>query len=353
MSGPSLALSTASRPPGSSLHPAPHETPPARLLDRVRWHLRVKRYSIRTEKAYLDWIKRFILFHQKRHPAEMGENEIAAFLSHLAINRNVAAATQNQALSALLFLYRQVLERKLEYIAGVERVRRPPKLPVVFTRAEARAVLAHLHGDYRLMVHLLYGSGLRLLEVLRLRVKDIDFGYNRISVREGKGMRERVTILPARLKQPLQAHLARIQELHQQDLARGHGAVYLPTALGRKYPGAARSWPWQYVFPAAKPSFDPRSGEIRRHHVAEKNLQNAVKLAIRAAGLAKAASCHTFRHSFATHLLESGYDIRTVQELLGHKDVSTTMIYTHVLNKPGLGIRSPLDEAGAAADAAA
>ena len=322
---------------------------PTKLLDRVRWHLRVKRYSIRTESAYTDWIRRFILFHGKRHPAEMGENEIAAFLSHLAINRNVAAATQNQALSALLFLYRQVLERKLEYIAGVERVRRPPKLPVVFTRAEARAVLAHLDGDYRLMVHLLYGSGLRLLEVLRLRVKDIDFGYNRISVREGKGMRERVTILPARLKQPLQAHLARIHELHQQDVARGHGAVYLPTALGRKYPGAARSWPWQYVFPAAKPSVDPRSGEVRRHHVAEKNLQNAVKLAIRSAGLTKAASCHTFRHSFATHLLESGYDIRTVQELLGHKDVSTTMIYTHVLNKPGLGIRSPIDEDAAAA----
>ncbi len=255
---------------------------------------------------------------------------------------------QNQALSALLFLYKQVLERKLEYITGVERVRRPPKLPVVFTRAEARAVLAHLQGDYRLMVHLLYGSGLRLLEVLRLRVKDIDFGYNRISIREGKGMRERVTILPARLKRPLQAHLARIQELHQQELARGGGAVYLPCALGRKYPGAARSWPWQYVFPAAKPSLDPRSGEIRRHHLAEKNLQNAVKLAIRSAGLAKAASCHTFRHSFATHLLESGYDIRTVQELLGHKDVSTTMIYTHVLNKPGLGIRSPLDEASPA-----
>ena len=312
-------------------------------MDRVRWHLRVKRYSIRTEKAYLDWIRRFILFHQKRHPGEMGEQEIAAFLSHLAINRNVAAATQNQALSALLFLYQQVLERKLEYIAGVERVRRPPKLPVVFTRAEARAVLAHVQGDYRLMVHLLYGSGLRLLEVLRLRVKDIDFGYNRISVREGKGMRERVTILPARLKRPLQAHLARLQELHQQDLARGGGSVYLPSALGRKYPGAARSWPWQYVFPASKPSVDPRSGELRRHHMAEKNLQNAVKLAIRAAGLAKAASCHTFRHSFATHLLEAGYDIRTVQELLGHKDVSTTMIYTHVLNKPGLGIRSPLD----------
>jgi integron integrase len=324
---------------------------PPRLLDRVRWHLRVKRYSIRTEKAYLDWIRRFILFHEKRHPAEMGAPEIAAFLSHLAINRNVAAATQNQALSALLFLYQQVLERKLEYINGVERVRRPAKLPVVFTRAEARAVIAHVEGDYRLMVHLLYGSGMRLLEVLRLRVKDVDFGYNRISIREGKGMRERITILPARLKRPLQSHLARMYELHQQDLARGRGAVYLPSALGRKYPGAARSWPWQYVFPAARLSVDPRSGETRRHHVSEKNLQNAVKLAIRAAGLTKAASCHTFRHSFATHLLEAGYDIRTVQELLGHKDVSTTMIYTHVLNKPGVGIRSPIDDDAATAPA--
>ena len=315
-----------------------------KLLDRVRWHLRVKRYSIRTEKSYLDWTRRFILFHGKRHPAEMGEQEIAAFLSHLAVEARVAASTQNQALSALLFLYQQVLERKLDFIAGVERVRRPPKLPVVFTRAEARAVLAHLKGDYRLMAHLLYGSGLRLLECLRLRVKDIDFGYRQITVREGKGMRERITLLPERLNRPLQAHLARVKELHQQDLARGGGAVYLPTALHRKYPTAAREWAWQYVFPAEKISLDPRSGEQRRHHLAERNLQNAVKDAIRAAGLTKAASCHTFRHSFATHLLESGYDIRTVQELLGHKEVATTMIYTHVCNKPGLSIRSPVDE---------
>lgn len=314
-----------------------------KLLDRVRWHLRVKHYSIRTEQAYVDWIRRFILFHKKRHPDSMGEEEIAAFLSHLAIEGQVAASTQNQALSALLFLYQQVLDRKLDFIAGVERVRRPAKLPVVFTPAEARGVLARLKSNYRLMAHLLYGSGLRLLECLRLRVKDIDFGYRQITVREGKGMRERVTILPERLCRPLQAHLARVKELHQQDLAFGSGAVYLPSALHRKYPNAARQWSWQYVFPAEKISVDPRSGEKRRHHVAERNLQNAVKDAIRASGMAKAASCHTFRHSFATHLLENGYDIRTVQELLGHKDVATTMIYTHVCNRPGLTVRSPVD----------
>ena len=323
--------------------PAPPLSSP-KLLDRVRWHLRVKHYSIRTEKAYLDWIRRFILFHQKRHPAEMGEEEIAAFLSHLAIDGHVAASTQNQAFSALLFLYQQVLERKLEYIAGVERIRRPPKLPVVFTRAEAHAVLAHLKGDYRLMAHLLYGSGLRLLECLRLRVKDIDFGYRQITVREGKGNRERITILPERLCRPLQTHLARIRELHQQDLARGDGKVHLPSALNRKFPKAAREWAWQYVFPADRISVDPRGGEKRRHHAGEKNLQNAVKAAVRAACIPKPASCHTFRHSFATHLLENGYDIRTVQELLGHRDISTTMIYTHVCNKPGLSIRSPIDE---------
>jgi integron integrase len=315
-----------------------------KLLDRVRWHLRIKHYSLRTEQAYVDWIRRFILFHRKRHPEEMGEKEIAAFLSHLAIDGRVAAATQNQAFSALLFLYQQVFDRKLEFIDGVERVRRPPKLPVVFTRVEARAVLAQLKGDYRLMAHLLYGSGLRLLECLRLRVKDIDFGYRHITVREGKGMRERTTILPDRLIRPLQAHLARVKELHQQDLARGGGAVFLPFALTRKYPKAAQDWVWQYVFPADKISIDPRGGEKLRHHMGEKNLQNAVKRAVSAARIPKAASCHTFRHSFATHLLENGYDIRTVQELLGHKDVATTMIYTHVCNRPGLNIRSPIDQ---------
>jgi integron integrase len=315
-----------------------------KLLDRVRWHLRVKRYSIRTEQSYVDWIRRYILFHKKRHPIEMGETEIASFLSHLAVNRNVAASTQNQALSALLFLYQQVLERNLDFIDDVKRAKRPPKVPVVFTKAEARAVIGRLDGDYRLMAELLYGAGLRLLEMLRLRVKDIDFGYNQIIVRAGKGMRERRTILPARLKSPLQLHLARVREKHRHDLARDGGSVYLPFALDRKYPAASKDWRWQYVFPALKLSVDPRSHALRRHHVSEKNLQNAIKLAIRAAGIPKAASCHTFRHSFATHLLERGTDIRSVQELLGHKDVSTTMIYTHVLNKPGLGIPSPLDD---------
>jgi integron integrase len=324
---------------------SPAPSPPApRLLDRVRWHLRVKHYSLRTEQAYIDWIRRYILFHKKRHPDEMGENEIAAFLTHLAVEKQVAASTQNQALSALLFLYQQVFERKLDFLDNVERVKRPPKVPVVFTRAEARATLAQLEGDYRVMGELLYGAGLRLMELLRLRVKDIDFGYNQIIVRESKGMRERRTVLPARLKPGLQLHLERVRQLHRQDLARGGGAVYLPFALARKYRHASRDWRWQYVFPAPKLSTDPRGGGLRRHHVGEKNLQNAVKIAIRRAELSKAASCHTFRHSFATHLLERGTDIRTVQELLGHKDISTTMIYTHVLNKPGLGILSPLDD---------
>jgi integron integrase len=322
--------------------PGPPASSP-KLLDRVRWHLRVKHYSLRTEQSYLDWIRRFILFHQKRHPNEMGEKEIAAFLTHLAVNRFVAASTQNQALSALLFLFQQVLDRKLDFIPGVERVRRPAKLPVVLTRSEVRSVLAHLHPAYKLVAELLYGSGLRLMEAVRLRIKDIDFGYSQITVREAKGLRERVTILPARLKEPLRAHLEHVKQLQETDLRRGAGAVFLPSALCRKYPGAARAWPWQYVFPATKLSVDPRTGETRRHHLPEKNLQNAVKLAVRAAGITKPATCHTFRHSFATHLLEDGYDIRTVQELLGHKDVSTTMIYTHVLNKPGLGVRSPLD----------
>jgi integron integrase len=314
-----------------------------RLLDRVRWHLRVKHYSIRTEEAYVDWIRRYILFHRKRHPNEMGEKEITEFLTHLAVEKRVAASTQNQAFSALLFLYQQVLERKLDFIDNVQRVTRPAKLPVVFTPGEARTVLAHLKGDYRLMAELLYGAGLRLMECVRLRVKDIDFGYGHITVRDGKGLRDRITVLPESLRRPLQLHLEHARELHQRDLANGRGRVYLPFALERKFPNAARSWAWQYVFPAAKVSTDPRSGQVQRHHVSEKNLQKAVKVAIQRAGVCKAASCHTFRHSFATHLLDNGQDIRTVQELLGHKDVSTTMIYTHVLNKPGLAIRSPLD----------
>jgi len=312
-----------------------------KLLDRVRWHLRVKHYSVRTEKTYVDWIRHYILFHRKRHPNEMGEKEITEFLTYLAVEKNVAASTQNQAFSALLFLYQQVLARKLDFIDNVQRVTRPAKLPVVLTPSEARSVLTQLKGDYRLMAELLYGSGLRLMECVRLRVKDIDFGYGHITVRDGKGLRDRITILPERLRHPLRLHLERVQELHQ--LRDGAGRVYLPFALERKYVNASRSWPWQYVFPAAKASTDPRSGETRRHHVSEKNLQKAVKAAIQRARIGKAASCHTFRHSFATHLLENGYDIRTVQELLGHKDVSTTMIYTHVFNKPGMVVRSPLD----------
>lgn len=314
-----------------------------KLLDRVRWRLRAKHYSIRTEQAYVDWIRRFILFHRKRHPDEMGEKEISDFLSHLAVEKNVAASTQNQAFSALLFLYQQVLARKLDFIDNVQRVSRPPKLPVVFTPSEARAILDQLTDDYRLMAELLYGSGLRLLECLRLRVKDIDFGYGQIVVRDGKGLRDRVTILPESLRRPLQLHLEQMKHQHERDLAAGRGRVYLPFALERKYRNANRSWVWQYVFPADKLSIDPRSGELRRHHILEKNLQNAVRVAIKRARIQKHGSCHTFRHSFATHLLENGYDIRSVQELLGHRDVGTTMIYTHVLNKPGLAIRSPLD----------
>jgi integron integrase len=314
-----------------------------KLLDRVRWHLRVKHYSIRTEQAYVDWIRRYILFHRKRHPKEMGEKEITEFLSYLAVEKSVAASTQNQAFSALLFLYQRVLERKLDFIENVQRVTRPAKLPVVFTPGEARAVIAHLRGDYRLMAELLYGAGLRLMECVRLRVKDIDFGYGHITVRDGKGLRDRVTVLPERLRHPLQVHLARVHEIHRRDLMSGGGRVCLPFSLERKYQNANRSWAWQYVFPAAKLSVDPRTSELRRHHVSENNLQKAVKIAIQRAGICKAGSCHTFRHSFATHLLENGQDIRTVQELLGHKDVSTTMIYTHVLNRPGLAVRSPLD----------
>ena len=305
--------------------------------------MRARRYSRRTEQAYTDWVRRFILFHGKRHPRELGEDEITEFLSALATRQRVAPATQNQALSALLFLYQQFFQRKLGRLDGALRASRPRRVPVVLTRAEVRALLAHVAPPYRLMADLLYGSGLRLLECLRLRVKDVDFGYGRIVVRDGKGMKDRVTMLPVRLRQPLREHLAHVREIHARDLALGFGYVHLADALARKYPGAARSWPWQYVFPANKRSIDPVTERVGRHHVLEKTLQNAVKNAVRAIGLEKPASCHTLRHSFATHLLESGSDIRTVQELLGHKDVSTTMVYTHVLNRPGVGVKSPLD----------
>jgi integron integrase len=314
-----------------------------KLLDEVRDSIRVRHYSIRTEEAYVRWIKEYIFFHDKRHPAEMGEREVSDFLSHLAVKRKVAASTQTQALSALLFLYRNVLKQPLDWLDDIERAKKPSRLPVVFSRAEAQAVLAHLDGSLWLMASLLYGSGLRLMECLRLRIKDVHFELNQIIVRDGKGGRDRVTVLPESVKAPMHRHLAKVNALHKSDLKEGFGDVYLPYALEEKYRNASREWGWQYVFPAAKRSVDPRSGSVRRHHVDERVLQKAVKSAIQASGIAKPGSCHSFRHSFATHLLENGYDIRTVQELLGHKDVSTTMIYTHVLNKGGKAVRSPID----------
>lgn len=314
-----------------------------RLLDVVRERIRLKRYSIRTEHAYTHWIRRFILFHGKRHPREMGAPEVEAFLSDLAVQRNVAASTQNQALAAILFLYRDVLGIELPWLQDVVRAKRPARLPVVLTRREVEAVLARLDGRDWLMASLLYGAGLRLMECVRLRVKDIDFAMRQIVVRDGKGAKDRVTMLPEKLLFPLQLQLKKAKALHDADLAAGFGEVHLPYALAQKYPNASREWGWQYVFPASRRSIDPRSGVERRHHLDPKTLQRSVRNAVRAAGLAKPASCHTFRHSFATHLLEAGYDIRTVQELLGHADVKTTMIYTHVLNRGGRGVRSPLD----------
>lgn len=314
-----------------------------KLLDQVRDTIRLKHYSIRTERAYIDWIKRFILFHHKRHPSEMGAPEVQAFLTHLAVTQNVAASTQQQALSALLFLYREVLRQELPWMDDITRAKKPKRLPVVLTQEEVRSVLAHLQGDAWLMASLLYGAGLRLMECLRLRVKDVDFGYRQLIVRDGKGQQDRVTMLPQRAMEPMKWHLEKAQALHRQDLSEGFGDVYLPYALARKCPNAGTEWAWQYVFPARKRSVDPRSGVTRRHHVDSKMLQRAVRKAVRETHLSKPASCHTLRHSFATHLLEAGYDIRTVQELLGHKDVSTTMIYTHVLQQGGQGARSPLD----------
>jgi integron integrase len=314
-----------------------------KLLDQVRDVIRRKHFSLRTERTYCDWIRRFILYHRKRHPREMAEAEITDFLTHLARDGLVAAATQNQALSAILFLYREVLKHDIGWLDQMERVKRPARLPVVLTRDEARRVFLNLHGRHRLMAGLLYGSGLRLMECVRLRVKDVDFGYLRITVREGKGGKDRVTMLPVNLAKSLERELRKVRAQHEEDIESGFGEVYLPNAVGRKFPNAGREWGWQYVFPSSRLSVDPRTGQKRRHHSDESVLQAAVKAAVRAAGITKPATCHTLRHSFATHLLENGYDIRTVQELLGHKDVSTTMIYTHVLNKPGLGVKSPLD----------
>lgn len=314
-----------------------------RLLDRVRDKIRLKHYSLRTEQAYLDWIRRFILHHGKRHPGDMGAPEVEAFLTHLAVAGKVAASTQNQAKSALLFLYREVLEADLPWLDGVESAKAPKRLPVVLTVAEVQAVLSRLSGRHWLIGCLLYGTGMRIMECLRLRVKDVDFARGEVLIRDGKGFKDRVTMLPERAAGPLREHLVRVRALHERDVADGVPPVFLPYALERKYPNAGREWGWQFVFPADGLAVDPRSGITRRHHLQDQAFQRAMKQAVLDAGLAKPATPHTLRHSFATHLLEGGYDIRTVQELLGHSDVSTTMIYTHVLNRGGRGVVSPLD----------
>lgn len=317
---------------------------PPKLLEQLRDRIRVKHYSIRTEQAYVQWAKRYLFFHGMRHPAEMGRPEVESFLTALAVERNVTASTQNQALSALLFLYREVLRVDLPWLSDVIRAKKPARLPTVLTQQETRALLKYLDDPLMdLIVRLLYGTGMRLMECLRLRVKDVEFTRNEIVVRDGKGGKDRVTMLPASLLDRLRAHLAVVKAQHDADLALGKGEVWLPDALAAKYPNAPKEWAWQYVFPAVGFSTDPRSGAVRRHHVDDKRVQRAVKLAASRAEIVKPVSPHTLRHSFATHLLEGGYDIRTVQELLGHSDVSTTMIYTHVLNKGGRGVVSPLD----------
>lgn len=314
-----------------------------KLLDQLREALRSRHYSHQTEKTYVMWVKRFIYFHNVRHPAEMAEPEINAFLTHLAIKENVSASTQNQALSALLFLYRHVLGREIGDLGEVIHARKPKRLPVVMTREEIKAVLSCLVGDKRLMASLMYGAGLRLMECLRLRIQDIDFERNEILVRDGKGDKDRITMLPVSLKTPLLEHLKKVKKIHERDLAEGWGHVQLPDALDRKYPNAPTEWRWQWVFPQENRWKNTKTGEEGRHHIHETILQRAVKEAVRKAKIVKHVGCHTLRHSFATHLLEAGYDIRTIQELLGHRDVSTTMVYTHVLNKGGHGVHSPVD----------
>ncbi|MBI4528653.1 MAG: integron integrase, partial [Deltaproteobacteria bacterium] len=319
----------------------PASAPRPRLLDQVRDAIRTRHYSYRTEKAYTHWIKRFIFFHDKRHPTEMGEAEIGRFLSSLATEGRVSASTQNQAFNALLFLYKEVLGKGIGLVEGVVRAKRPQRLPVVLTKEEVKKVIDQMNGLPRLMAILLYGGGLRLMECCRLRVKDIDFSRNEIVIRAGKGDKDRHTMLPAAIKESLFKHIEANRCRHQEDIKKGLGRVALPNALERKYPNAGREWAWQWVFPAPNHYTDRVTGERRRHHLHESVLQKAVKEAVLKAGMTKPASPHTFRHCFATHLLEDGYDIRTVQELLGHRDVSTTMVYTHVLNRGGRGVRSP------------
>jgi len=315
-----------------------------RLTDQVRDALRRKHYSYRTEKTYLHWIRRFIYFHDKGHPRDMAEPQIAKFLTHLAVERRVSASTQNQALNAILFLYKQVIGREIGLIQGVVRAKRGERLPVVLTREEVNAVLARLTGRDWLMACLMYGAGLRVTECLRLRVKDLDFGMNQIVVRDGKGQKDRVTPLPTTVVTALKQQIDEVRRVREGDLADGFGEVSLPFALDRKYPNAARELPWWYVFPSTQRSRDPYSDRIKRHHIDGSVIQRAVNQAIRSAAIPKPAACHSFRHSFATHLLAGGQDIRTIQELLGHSDVSTTMIYTHVLGRGAQGVPSPLDQ---------
>jgi len=317
--------------------------PEKKLLDLVRESLRLKHYSIRTEDAYVNWIKRYIIFQNKTHPSKLSEKHIREFLSYLAIKKKVAPSTQNQAFNAIIYLYKNVLKIELGELDDIERAKQQKKIPVVFSPAEAKSVLANMSGVNKLMASLLYGTGMRLMECIRLRVKDVDFSNNRIIVRDGKGNKDRVTILPETLIDILKLQIKRVKIIHEQDLLDGFGSVYLPYAIERKYPSAEKSFGWQYLFPASKNSKDPRTGKIHRHHINESVLQKAVKSAIQKIKFKQPASCHTFRHSFATHLLANGYDIRTIQELLGHENVKTTMIYTHVLNKGGLAVRSPLD----------
>ena len=325
------------------------ESPPAdrrgssRLLEKMRRAIQARHYSPRTEAAYAQWIRRYVRFHRMRHPDEMGEDEINAFLSHLATERKVSASTQNQALSALLFLYRNVLGKELPYIEGIVRARAPRRVPVVLSRDEVNRVFAEVQGTPRVILMLLYGSGLRVLECLRLRIKDVDFEGNEIVVRDGKGRKDRRTVLPGAVKEELRRHIVQMRRQHSRDRAAGLGSVEIPRALERKYPKVPWDWPWQWVFPATRFYRDQETGRRRRHHLHETVAQRAMREAVRAAGITKPATCHTLRHSFATHMLEAGYDIRTIQELLGHRDVRTTMIYTHVLNRGGLGVRSPLD----------
>jgi integron integrase len=330
-------------PPRATLAAASASVQPPKLLDRVREACRVRHYSIRTEDAYVDWIRRFILFHNKRHPLEMGTAEINAFLTHLAVEGKVAASTQNQAFSALLFLDRSVLEVEPGVIEGAIRAKRPERLPVVLSRDEVRRVLSQLSGIYRLIGLIQYGAGLRVLEVLRLRIKDIEWDLNQIVVREGKGNKDRRTMLPKAVREALREHLQGVKKQHDEDLANGGGEVFLPDAFERKSIEASKSWAWQYVFPSHKLSKDPRSGAVRRHHFHEGSVMREFTSAVKRAKLEKRATTHSLRHSFATHLLEDGYDIRTVQELLGHANVETTMVYTHVLNAGGRGVKSPLD----------